>query len=80
MSAVPNGVFVVVSGLPASGKSTLGGGIADRLSLPLIDKDVVIDRCSTHSAGELPISATRSAGQATQRCCPSPATTYEPSS
>lgn len=31
--------FVVVSGLPASGKSTLARSLANRLSLPLFDKD-----------------------------------------
>jgi hypothetical protein len=31
--------FVVVSGLPASGKSTLARALARRLTLPLLDKD-----------------------------------------
>jgi|SRR5665213_1151398 len=35
--------FVVVSGLPASGKSTVGHLIADGLGLPLLDKDVVLE-------------------------------------
>lgn len=34
---------MVVSGLPASGKSTLGSLLGDRLSLPLIDKDVILE-------------------------------------
>lgn len=39
---VDNGFFVIVSGLPGSGKSTLASGLAPRLSLPLLDKDVVL--------------------------------------
>ncbi|WP_184531456.1 MULTISPECIES: AAA family ATPase [unclassified Variovorax] len=31
--------FVVVSGLPASGKSTVARSLADQLSIPLLDKD-----------------------------------------
>jgi glucokinase len=36
--------FVVISGLPGSGKSTLGQQLAHELALPLIDKDVVLER------------------------------------
>lgn len=36
-------LLVVVSGLPASGKSTLGHGLADRLGLPLLDKDAILE-------------------------------------
>ncbi|MEU5219571.1 AAA family ATPase [Streptomyces sp. NPDC020807] len=35
--------FVVVSGLPASGKTTLARGLAAELGLALIDKDVVLE-------------------------------------
>ena len=35
--------FVIVSGLPASGKSTVGHVIANGLGLPLLDKDVVLE-------------------------------------
>ena len=35
--------FVIVSGLPASGKSTVGHVIASGLGLPLLDKDVVLE-------------------------------------
>jgi AAA domain len=35
--------FVVVSGLPGSGKTTLGRLIAGRLDLPLIDKDAILE-------------------------------------
>jgi hypothetical protein len=35
--------FVIVSGLPASGKSTIGHFIANGLGLPLLDKDVVLE-------------------------------------
>lgn len=34
--------FVVVSGLPGSGKTTLAGQLAGRLRLPLLDKDDVL--------------------------------------
>jgi predicted kinase len=36
--------FVVISGLPGSGKSTLGRRLAPLLDLPLIDKDEILDR------------------------------------
>ena len=36
--------FVVISGLPASGKTTLGRRLAPVLNLPLIDKDDILDR------------------------------------
>jgi len=36
--------FVVVSGLPGSGKTTLGRRLARALGLPLIDKDEILDR------------------------------------
>ncbi|MFB7516280.1 AAA family ATPase [Streptomyces sp. NPDC056144] len=36
-------VFVVVSGLPASGKTTLARGLAAELGFPLVDKDVVLE-------------------------------------
>jgi glucokinase len=36
--------FVVVSGLPGSGKTTLARGLAPVLNLPLIDKDDILDR------------------------------------
>ena len=35
--------LVIVSGLPASGKSTLSRGLAAALSLALIDKDVILE-------------------------------------
>ena len=36
--------FVVISGLPGSGKTTLGRRLAPALELPLIDKDDILDR------------------------------------
>ena len=36
--------FVVVSGLPGSGKTTVGRQLAPLLYLPLIDKDDILDR------------------------------------
>ena len=35
---------MVVSGLPGSGKTTIGRRLAAALSLPLIDKDDILDR------------------------------------
>lgn len=37
-------LFVVVSGLPGSGKTTLGRELARTLELPLIDKDEILER------------------------------------
>jgi hypothetical protein len=37
-------LFVVVSGLPGSGKTTLARQLAPALNLPLIDKDEILDR------------------------------------
>lgn len=36
-------MLVVVSGLPASGKSTVGAVLSERLSMPLIDKDTILE-------------------------------------
>ena len=35
--------LVVISGLPASGKTTLGRALARRLALPLLDKDDILE-------------------------------------
>lgn len=35
--------LVVVSGLPASGKTTVGKALSERLSMPLIDKDAILE-------------------------------------
>ena len=35
--------FVIVSGLPASGKSTVAGALAHGLGLPLLDKDTFLE-------------------------------------
>ena len=36
--------FIVISGLPGSGKTTLGRRLAPALDLPLIDKDDILER------------------------------------
>jgi AAA domain len=41
---LPHKPFVVISGLPASGKSTLARKLGHALSLPVIDKDDILDR------------------------------------
>ena len=38
------GLFVVISGLPGSGKTTLARRLAPALALSLIDKDDILDR------------------------------------
>src|SRR5687768_9091063 len=35
--------FVVVTGLPASGKSTVGARVAEALALPLLDRDQILE-------------------------------------
>ena len=40
---MPAKPFIVVSGLPASGKSTLAARLADALGLPLLDKDDILE-------------------------------------
>lgn len=40
---VIDNAFVIVSGLPASGKSTLARGLAAELGLPVIDKDMILE-------------------------------------
>ncbi|HEU4557900.1 MAG TPA: AAA family ATPase [Longimicrobium sp.] len=35
--------FIIVTGLPASGKSTVGAAIAGALALPLLDKDEILE-------------------------------------
>lgn len=50
----PNTRFLVVSGLPASGKSSLGRALAQALDLPLLDKDALLealfDECGVGNA------------------------------
>ncbi|WP_442817891.1 AAA family ATPase [Streptomyces sp. NBC_01591] len=43
LTPVSSVAFVVISGLPGSGKSTLARSLARRLSLPVIDKDVILE-------------------------------------
>ena len=55
MSTMGARLLVVVSGLPASGKTTVGRALSHGLSLPLIDKDDILEAmfdspCSTASA------------------------------
>ncbi|MEW1722360.1 AAA family ATPase [Streptomyces sp. NPDC093109] len=40
---MPDSAFVIVSGLPASGKSTLARSLAAKLNLPVIDKDAILE-------------------------------------
>ena len=43
-------VFVVVSGLPGAGKSTIGRVLADQLQVPCLDKDDFLDRLLKNSS------------------------------
>ena len=43
--------FIIVSGLPASGKSTLGRAIAQAMDLPFIDKDDILERLFDEKGG-----------------------------
>ena len=46
-------LFIVLSGLPASGKSTLGRAIANALGLPMIDKDEILEALfESHGIGD----------------------------
>lgn len=40
---VTDNAFVIVSGLPASGKSTLSHSLGDHLGWPVIDKDTILE-------------------------------------
>jgi len=55
MGPVAEVLFVVVSGPPASGKSTLAPVLARALSLPLVAKDTIKDALMT----VLPVDAAR---------------------
>jgi hypothetical protein len=55
--------YVIVSGPPASGKSTLAPGIAARLSLPLLAKDTVKESLMA-SLGVPDVDASRRLGRA----------------
>ena len=35
--------YIIVTGIPASGKSTIGHGVAAALSLPMLDKDEILE-------------------------------------
>lgn len=35
--------FIVITGLPASGKSTVGAAVASALALPMLDKDEILE-------------------------------------
>lgn len=43
MAVVREQLLVVVSGLAASGKTTVGRVLSDRLSMPLLDKDEILE-------------------------------------
>lgn len=47
-------VFVVVSGLPGSGKTTLATPLSKRLGLPLLDKDDLLETLLDELGAELP--------------------------
>jgi len=38
-----NNTFIIISGLPASGKSTIGYALSQELSLPFLDKDSFLE-------------------------------------
>jgi Ni2+-binding GTPase involved in maturation of urease and hydrogenase len=42
---VGSGLLIVVSGLPASGKTTLARTLSDRLSLPVVERDRLAEVC-----------------------------------
>ena len=43
MAAVRAELLIVVTGLAASGKTTVGRALSERLSMPLLDKDVILE-------------------------------------
>jgi len=57
-------LFVVVSGAPGSGKSTLARGLAPKLDLPLIEKDVIKEALADE-LGASDLAASKRLGAAT---------------
>ena len=56
--------LLVLSGLPASGKSTLGTKLADHLNLPFFDKDHFLERLFTDSVKVSPATRAKLSRQA----------------
>lgn len=68
MTPVSDRLLVVVSGLAASGKTTVGRLLSEQLSMPLIDKDVILEALFDSLGCETATSGIGSAGPAT-KCC-----------
>lgn len=58
-SGAPSPVLIVVMGLPASGKTTLAGALADRLGLVHLSSDVIRKELVGMSLTERPTDASR---------------------
>ena len=62
--------FLIVTGLPASGKTTVGAAVAEALALPFLDKDEILEMLlESLGAGDAPWRArlSRAADQVLQR-------------
>ena len=66
-------LLVVVSGLPASGKTTVGRVLSEGLSLPLIDKDAILEALFDSLGATTVINGGASAGPVKRSCSPRPA-------
>lgn len=68
-------IYIVVTGLPGGGKSTVGAALAAARHVPLLDKDLISKSFSTRWAWVMPL--TLSAAPPTHDCSSGPSSRAE---